>query len=842
MTFAFKGAGGSVGSATNNQSSLSLTTATTAGAIDDLAVIIVAVDNNQTTDGDEGAVSSITVGGQTFTKLVEFTNGQGAASGGATVHIAMLVLTSAIAIGSTVTISFTNATSRDASAASLSYFTRDASKNVQLAATPTTLANDAATTPGSLNCTTPNIACLRIRATATEWGTTTNWTKTSAFTAALASNGDGTASSSGMSIRGEYLISTSTGQASAPTITLSSSNHASAYIALQEALVPSGLIPNSIVNSSPFIGTPRTNLVAAGIVNSSPIVGGSQTQATAYLPEIPLNNNNNDSNAAVRMVLKLDADSAGAQQLRFQFTPNSSLSQDSDQTHVSIGHSPTGSGPNTDATPIEIKFGGVSGISLTSGSAPIWSDWTDISSLNLVASDTVVLIYDNGPLGGYRTSGPDGITTSEFWIGTPPTWDQATVTGFSDAGTYVSGVSEIQVMSGSAGPSLTVGAGGGGLSPQNLVNTSPVIQSPSLNTAYQFSTAALVNTSPSIGTPKIFYNIIFQTLINASPVIPNLKVIYNFATFTLVNSSPTIGTVTAKIIYTPSIGVLTNSSPVIPNIKITYNLISNGVTNSSPFVGAPDYSPKSLRVAGINNSAPIIPTPALTMAGAPINFVTQPLVNSPPFIGKPDYSPKSLSVQTLINTAPAINSPTLKLIYNLSTANLINAAPVIPNPAMTFRLTITVPQGNLILSEFGPGLSGAANIAPASRNLALSSTAPTVVRTDHHWFIPASQNLTLSSTPPTILATDNHFASPPSANLSLSTLPAGLVPGTFIFPDHTDLKLTGSAPVLTSVRLRHWRRSTALNGSFDKPILQGSIKLPYQLSGNLDNKQNIGAD
>jgi hypothetical protein len=235
MAFALKGAGGTVTSTTANQSTLVLTTATTAGAVGDFAVLRYAVDNNQTTDGDEVAVTGITdSAGNQWSKGAEFTNGQGGAQSGTTCGVWSCNLSAALAIGSTITLTFSNNTSRDASAAALEYFTKASGTYGVREGTPGTLAADGAAA-GSLDVTTANIACLRIRAVASESSTATALTKTAAFTAVLsqAVTASG-ATATNQGIRGEYLISTGTGQASNPTAGAGSVDHASVYVAFKE--------------------------------------------------------------------------------------------------------------------------------------------------------------------------------------------------------------------------------------------------------------------------------------------------------------------------------------------------------------------------------------------------------------------------------------------------------------------------------------------------------------------------------------------------------------------------------------------------------------------------------
>lgn len=238
MALAFKGTGSAstTFSTTANQASFILTTVTTIGAVGDLAVMTYAVDNNATGDGDEGSVSGVvdSAGNTGWTKAIEFTNGQGSAQAGTCVGIWYCNLTAQLSVGATITSTFTNAASRDASAFNLTYFTMAAGSTAAVEGTPASLANDGVAA-GSLDCTTASISCIRIRATSSESSSVTAWTKTAAFTAVLTqavSNFGSTLVNQG--IRGEYLISTATGQASAPTGGAGAVDNASVYVAFKE--------------------------------------------------------------------------------------------------------------------------------------------------------------------------------------------------------------------------------------------------------------------------------------------------------------------------------------------------------------------------------------------------------------------------------------------------------------------------------------------------------------------------------------------------------------------------------------------------------------------------------
>lgn len=255
MVWTAIGALGTIGSTTANQSTLTLVTSA-ACEVDHVCVVLVAVDNNQTTDGDEGAVSGVASGTNTFSKMVEFTNGQGAAQGGTTVSMWYCQCTAQINSGANIVISFTNATSRDASCATAHEFSVSAGSTVTNGAT-NTLATDAGTltSAAALTATTPNRNALRIRASSGETNSSTNigatnanWTR---FTNTRSSSGT---AASNQIIVGEFTISTGTTDNSDCTHA-TSADWASAYGTLYENLRPS---PSGVANAQ-AIGTHQLN-------------------------------------------------------------------------------------------------------------------------------------------------------------------------------------------------------------------------------------------------------------------------------------------------------------------------------------------------------------------------------------------------------------------------------------------------------------------------------------------------------------------------------------------------------------------------------------------------------
>lgn len=141
---------GSKNSETANQASLVLNP-TAQLDTDNTGACLIAVDNNQTTDGDEAAVSSVTdSGSNTWIKAREFTNGQGTAQTGATVSLWYTKVTGNVAASSgNITANFSNSTSRDAAAISCWEFSNTISGYTISVAGGSDLANDAAD-PGAI--------------------------------------------------------------------------------------------------------------------------------------------------------------------------------------------------------------------------------------------------------------------------------------------------------------------------------------------------------------------------------------------------------------------------------------------------------------------------------------------------------------------------------------------------------------------------------------------------------------------------------------------------------------------------------------------------------------------
>ncbi len=238
--FASKGSLGVIGNTTANQASIVLTTQTTAVAIGDLAVIVVGVDNSGTTDTEGAEISGVVSSpANTWIKAKEFTNGQAAAQAGATVSMWYTVATAAMAVGSTVTVSFTSSANRDAQAVIGWVFTKPAG-DVAIEGSNTNATDGA--DPPALDATTRAIECLRIRGIGSEGaasGTAPSLTPTGSWTAW--GNGDSAATMSAAEAyaRAEHIISVGTGSSSNPTSW--AADNASVYVAFRP---PCSLVVN----------------------------------------------------------------------------------------------------------------------------------------------------------------------------------------------------------------------------------------------------------------------------------------------------------------------------------------------------------------------------------------------------------------------------------------------------------------------------------------------------------------------------------------------------------------------------------------------------------------------
>jgi hypothetical protein len=228
MAFSDLGNLGAGGSSGNNQTTLTVATATAVNAGDFVAVAVT-VDNRTTGGGDTGDVTGVTIGGialilsrQNATNL--------AAQAGASVSL-WYGQPGALSSGVNMIATFQNAATSDASALSSRRFSVGAGNTVSEDGDNATTSTTA--TPGSLDVTTANAERLRIRAIGCEWDSTQTITGTGSWTTWT----EGASAASGtlteQVIEAEHRIVTATTSASNPSLG-SACDNASVYAAFVE--------------------------------------------------------------------------------------------------------------------------------------------------------------------------------------------------------------------------------------------------------------------------------------------------------------------------------------------------------------------------------------------------------------------------------------------------------------------------------------------------------------------------------------------------------------------------------------------------------------------------------
>lgn len=275
------GTGSSCGAANDKTADVKIQTFIVGGAsVGDVLVFLIAKDNAATSNGNTNEVTSITdLGTNTLVKAREFCNARGAAAGGATVAVYYCKVTQTIANNTVATINFSSSTT--ASAVSVRKFTSSLS-SIQVYA-----GNDSAVTagaPGSLSHTGPGSECLYIRAIATENSDTTGLTVSgggfATFDQSVTSGGSAVTN---MGIRGEYLISSSSGTVTSNP-SLINADHANVFVVLQE------VSPDATANGTTLSDT-ASLIAGTGYVSDNTATGTTLTDTasliagTAYGPD-----------------------------------------------------------------------------------------------------------------------------------------------------------------------------------------------------------------------------------------------------------------------------------------------------------------------------------------------------------------------------------------------------------------------------------------------------------------------------------------------------------------------------------------------------------------------------
>lgn len=244
--------------------SFTLTTVTNALAAGDFAILSVVTDNTSTTDANSSDHTSVTGGTGTWTKLGEYTNGNGAAEAGVTTSLWLFEATGTNAIGTVITMNL--ATARIDKAAGFWKFTKAAGNSIRLVTGTTNPINngvDAANDFGSVAFSgLASASRLYYRALGKEANSTTNITPSTNFTAGA--NARSRNSAAAVLIRNEFRVNTSTGETSNPTLAVSGDT-AGVFAALEEYIPVAALTATNVATAAPFVGTPTLTQNGTGI-------------------------------------------------------------------------------------------------------------------------------------------------------------------------------------------------------------------------------------------------------------------------------------------------------------------------------------------------------------------------------------------------------------------------------------------------------------------------------------------------------------------------------------------------------------------------------------------------
>lgn len=219
---------------------------TTGGSVPagSLIVVVVAMDNLATTDGNSSSVTGVSdTEKNQWTKAGEFTNTVGGAAGdGACVAVWYSILTTAITSGSS-TITTTYGSNVTAKCCFVINFPKESSSGIAIGGTVQTLANDNADAGSMSLSSLPIREYLFLRAIASETDTNAIASVTASYTGLSAQSGTGGSEKNHQAIAVEYLIATGTGSTSDPTMSDTTADRASLFMAFYEIpKIPNGLL------------------------------------------------------------------------------------------------------------------------------------------------------------------------------------------------------------------------------------------------------------------------------------------------------------------------------------------------------------------------------------------------------------------------------------------------------------------------------------------------------------------------------------------------------------------------------------------------------------------------
>lgn len=278
MAFGNLGSSGT-GISSASASSFTLTTSNSSfnAASSRFGVLRVCVDNITTTDGATNDVISVTGGVGTWTKLGEYTNGNGGAAAGVTVALFLFMPSGNNAVGTVFTINLAGAVVDKT--AQFHLYTHASGQSVRQAGSAVYDSVDA--TNGFGSCAISGLTSKEYlfgAALGKEANTTTAITVSSGFTTTLGTLRS-RSNAAAVCLAGEFRILTGTGATSNPTLAVSG-DAANVFTALEEYTPGGGtddLDADDLSTGAPTIGAPAVgqihSLGASALAAGAPVLG-----------------------------------------------------------------------------------------------------------------------------------------------------------------------------------------------------------------------------------------------------------------------------------------------------------------------------------------------------------------------------------------------------------------------------------------------------------------------------------------------------------------------------------------------------------------------------------------
>lgn len=265
MAFA---SGGSLGTNQEKTSDTSLVLTTTADlTAGEFGVIGLALDNINTTDADHSEITGVVdSAGNTWAKLAEYTNGNGAAASGATVSVWGVVAGSTLASGGTITV--TTSANTTAKCIFGHRFTIGAGNDVEVAGSATPVANDGADAASISIAGLSSQEYLWVHVIAIEaTQLASSYAEDADYTSFANIGTTGGGGATNMSVYGGYRIMTGTGDT--VDVGTAARNSVQVFIALREVsgsiVEPAG--QTSETDTAQALGRVKTK--AAGLVSET---------------------------------------------------------------------------------------------------------------------------------------------------------------------------------------------------------------------------------------------------------------------------------------------------------------------------------------------------------------------------------------------------------------------------------------------------------------------------------------------------------------------------------------------------------------------------------------------